>query len=67
MDRLTSIQKVNDAEIRLIKQQSALLLQNRANGFNGELKSSCAIVENYIKGLLGKHHRFVELSRSKGH
>ncbi|PPK69290.1 hypothetical protein B0F88_11076 [Methylobacter tundripaludum] len=55
MDRLTSIQKVNDAEIRLIQQQSALLLQKPANGFNGELKSSGTIVENYIKGLLSKH------------
>lgn len=55
MDRLTSIQKVNDAEIQLIQQQSALLLQKPANGFNGELKSSGAIVENYIKGLLNKH------------
>lgn len=55
MDRLTSIQKVNDAEIRLIQQQSALLLQKPTNGFNGELKSSGAIVENYIKGLLNKH------------
>ncbi|MEQ1560155.1 MAG: DUF6602 domain-containing protein [Methyloglobulus sp.] len=54
-NRLTSIQKVNDAEIQLIQQQSALLLQKRANGFNGELKSSGTIVENYIKGLLSKH------------
>lgn len=55
MEKLISIQKVNDAEIQLIQQQSALLLQKRKNGFNGELKSSGAIVENYIKGLLSKH------------
>lgn len=54
-NRPTSIQKINDAEMELIKQQSALLLQKRANGFNGELKSSGAIIENYIKGLLSKH------------
>ncbi len=55
MGRINSIQDVNNAEIRLIQSQSALLLQKRNNGFNGELKSSGVIVENYIKGLLNKH------------
>jgi hypothetical protein len=55
MQKLINIQKVNDAELKLIKEQSSLLLQKRSNGFNGELKSSGTIIENYVKGLLQKH------------
>ena len=55
MQRLTDIQKLHDAEVNLIQEQSALLLQKRAHGFSGELKSSGLIVENYIKSLLARH------------
>ncbi|MEX2565579.1 MAG: DUF6602 domain-containing protein [Cyclobacteriaceae bacterium] len=55
MKKLEDIQSVNDAEVELISRQSALLLQKRSDGFYGELKSSGAIVENYIKGVLKKH------------
>ena len=55
MKKLNDIQSVYDAEIILIQKQSALLLQNKTNGFNGELKTAGAITENYIKGLLQNH------------
>jgi hypothetical protein len=55
MKKLIDIQSVNDAEVELISRQSALLLQKHSNGFNGELKSSGAIVENYVKGILKNH------------
>jgi len=53
--KLNDIQLVNEAEITLIQKQSALLLQKKENGFDGELKTAGAIIENYVKGLLQKH------------
>ncbi len=55
MQRLNDVQRIHEAEVKLIQEQSALLLQKRAHGFSGELKSSGAIVENYIKSLLAHH------------
>lgn len=55
MQKLEKIQEVYDAEIDLIIKQSSLLLQKMANGFNGELKTSGAIVENYLKEIIRKH------------
>jgi hypothetical protein len=55
MTRIREIQKVYGAELALIQEQSSLLLQKRAGGFSGELKSSGAIVESYLKGLLSQH------------
>lgn len=55
MKKLDSIHQVGEAEIALIRRQSALLLQRRQDGFNGELKTAGSIVENYVKGLLQKH------------
>jgi hypothetical protein len=55
MTRIKDIQKVYEAELALIQEQSALLLQKRAGGFSGELRTSGAIVENYLKGLLSHH------------
>lgn len=55
MDKTSSFFQVQDAELQLIQKQSAMLLQKRKNGFNGELKSSGAIIENYVKGMLKKH------------
>jgi hypothetical protein len=55
MKRLNDIQRLHEAEVRLIQEQSALLLQKQRDGFNGELKSSGLIVENYIKSLLAHH------------
>lgn len=55
MDKLSDIFSITDAEIALIQKQSALLLQKRTNGFNGELNTAGALVENYIKGLLQNH------------
>ena len=55
MKKLQNIQAVNDAEVELIKRQSSLLLQKKSNGFNGELRTSGTIVENYIKGIISKH------------
>lgn len=53
--KLDDIHAIGEAEITLIQRQSALLLQKKNNGFNGELKTSGAIIENYIKGLLQNH------------
>jgi hypothetical protein len=55
VNKLENLQSVTDAEVELIKRQSELLLQRRSYGFNGELKTSGSIVENYIKELLKKH------------
>ncbi len=55
MTRFNDIHLVNEVEINLIQKQSALLLQKKENGFNGELKTAGAIIENYVKGLLQKH------------
>lgn len=55
MGRLKYIQDINDAEIKLVKAQSEILLQKKADGLNGELKTSGTIIENYIKGILQKH------------
>lgn len=55
MRRLNEIFEVTDAEIALIQKQSALLLQRKEDGYNGELKSAGALIENYIKGLLQNH------------
>jgi hypothetical protein len=55
MQRLNDIQRLHEAEVKLIQEQSALLLQKRSYGFSGELKSSGLIVENYIKSLLAHH------------
>lgn len=55
MSKIIDIHSVFESEIVLIQKQSALLLQKKENGFNGELKSAGAIVENYVKGLLLKH------------
>lgn len=46
---------MHEAQVKLIQQQSSLLLQKRTHGFSGELKSSGVIVENYIKSLLMQH------------
>lgn len=53
--KLDDIHAIGEAEIALIQRQSAILLQKKSNGFNGELKTSGAIIENYIKGLLQNH------------
>ncbi|WP_295625890.1 DUF6602 domain-containing protein [uncultured Nitrosomonas sp.] len=55
MKRTDSIHLANEAEIALIQHQSSLLLQSKKNGFSGELKSSGAMIENYIKGILQKN------------
>lgn len=55
MQKLMDMTAVHEAEVAVIRQQSALLLQKRENGFNGELHSAGALVENYVKGLLQKH------------
>lgn len=55
MARISDMRSVYEAEIALVKRQSSLLLQKRAGGFGGELRSSGAIVENYIKGFLAKN------------
>lgn len=55
MHRLNEIFAVTDAEVTLIQKQSALLLQPKKDGFNGEMKSAGALIENYIKGLLQNH------------
>ncbi len=55
MKKLNDIFGVTDAEIALIQKQSALLLQKRTGGFDGELKTAGALVENYVKGLLQIH------------
>jgi hypothetical protein len=54
LKKFDDIHSVSEAEILLIQRQSALLLQKRSDGFNGEMKSSGAIVENYVKGLIQK-------------
>ena len=41
--------------MELIKFQSELLLQRKSDGFNGELKSSGTIIENFIKSIIKKH------------
>ncbi len=55
MKKIENIQDVYDAEINLIIKQSSLLLQKKEEGFNGELKTSGTIVENYIKETIKKH------------
>lgn len=55
MSKLKFIQEINSAEANLIVKQSKILLQNKSGGFNGELKSSGTIVENYIKELIRQH------------
>jgi hypothetical protein len=57
MQKLIDISAVHTAEVELIRKQSALLLQKRkdGHGFDGELHSSGALVENYVKALLRKH------------
>lgn len=55
MDKIESLQEVYNSEIELIIKQSSLLLQKKNDGFNGELKTSGSIVENYIKGIIKKH------------
>lgn len=55
MQKLQSIIDVHAAEVELIRAQSAILLQKRAAGFNGELHSSGALVESYLKALLKRH------------
>jgi hypothetical protein len=55
MQRLNDIGRIHEAEVKLIQEQSALLLQKPRDGFSGELKSSGLVVENYIKSLLAHH------------
>lgn len=55
MARISDIIKVDEVEANLVKKQSAILLQKKSEGFNGELKTSGYIVENYIKEFLKKH------------
>ena len=55
MKRFSDINGMHEAQVKLIQQQSSLLLQKRKHGFSGELKSSGVIVENYIKSLLTQH------------
>lgn len=55
MKKIENIQEVYDSEVELIKKQSSLLLQRKSEGFNGELKTSGLIVENYIKEIIKKH------------
>lgn len=50
-----AIHAASEAEIQLVRQQSALLLQKREDGFDGELKTSGSIIESFIKGLIGRH------------
>ena len=50
-----AIHAASEAEIQLVRQQSALLLQKKLDGFNGELKSSGSIVEVFVKGLVERH------------
>lgn len=58
MGKFENIYNVYNAEFELIKQQSALLLQRQRNGFNGELKASGYLVEQFVKDLLNKHLPF---------
>ena len=53
--RRNLLQNLYDAEARLVIERSALLLQRPQDGFNGELKTSGSIVEEYVKALLRKH------------
>jgi len=55
MKKTESIQQIYNSEIDLIIKQSSILLQKRSDGFSGELKTSGAIVENYVKGIINKH------------
>ena len=55
MDKLDKIYNVYRAEFELIKAQSEILLQAKSNGFNGELKESGYIVEQFVKDLLKKY------------
>lgn len=55
MQKLQSIIAAHAAEVELIREQSAILIQKRKDGFNGEMHSSGALVENYAKALLKKH------------
>lgn len=50
-----AIHAASEAEIQLVRQQSALLLLKRQDGFNGELKTSGSIIEVFVKGLIERH------------
>lgn len=51
-NKWSSIEGVIEAEVELIRRKSALLLQRKHDGFNGELKTSGSIIETFVKGLL---------------
>lgn len=55
MKKIDSIHQIYNSEIDLIIKQSSILLQKSSNGLDGELKTSGAIVENYVKGIMKKH------------
>jgi hypothetical protein len=55
MEKLNGITDAHAAEVELIRKQSALLLLKRKSSFTGELHSSGAMIENYIKALLKPH------------
>ena len=55
MNRTSKIFNIYKAEADLVKEQSSILLQGKQDSFNGELKTSGWIVENYIKELLKRH------------
>lgn len=51
MNRTNKIYEIYEAEADLVMMQSSILLQRKQYSFNGELKTSGWIVENYIKEL----------------
>lgn len=55
MNRTNKIYEIYEAEADLVMKQSSILLQGKQYSFNGELKTSGWIVENYIKELIKKH------------
>ena len=55
MNKRDKIYNVYKAEFELVKEQSAILLQCKKNGFNGELKESGYLVEIFVKDLLRRY------------
>ena len=55
MNKRDKIYNVYKAEFELVKEQSAILLQCKKNGFNGELKESGYLVEIFVKDFLRRY------------
>ena len=55
MNKRDKIYNIYKAEFELVKEQSAILLQCKKNGFNGELKESGYLVEIFVKDLLRRY------------